>query len=211
MKWVRSPSRRKSPAKTPTPRPTSRTTTLPAAIHEKHRIFARLAVQRGTSDPVSLARDAGFSQPHRGPQILLRLRDLIEQERLAQKLGVSMELDEALRIVGDLARSAEDPKLKHAATRTVLEIHGALNSKNATLDRNTTARGLEKLVAQLRDRMNGGGRSAPRVRARLQIDVDSNPTSESESVTSRESHHASHTSHAITVPARDPDQDPDQK
>lgn len=158
------------------PRPTAHSTNPPARIHPQHREFARLAVIRGTSDPIALARDAGFADPSRGPDILLRLQDLIERERLTQKLGASMDLEESLRIVGDLARNADDPKLKLAACRTVLELHGALNAKGSQQDRSALSRQLEAMVSELRDASRGkaNGR-APRIRARMQIDVDTAP------------------------------------
>lgn len=154
-----------------TPRPTTHSTAIPGAIHEKHRVFARLAIERGTSDPIALARDAGFSKPSRGPQLLLRLRDLIERERSALELGAPMQMEEALRVVGDLARTADDLKIKLAATRTVLEIHGALGTKGAVPDRSEFARSLEKLVSDIRGKSrqskNGG-----RTRVAIAIEHD---------------------------------------
>lgn len=161
------------------PRPTANSITPPGNTHPKHREFARLAVIRGTSDPTGLARDAGFARPSDGPKLLLRLQDLIERERLAQKLGASMDLEEGLRIVGDLARNADDDKTKLAATRTVLEIHGALNGRGNVVDRTSLTRTLETLVAGIKQRASGGKVSRdPRVRARVQIDVDTHPDSD---------------------------------
>lgn len=153
------------------PRPQSHYTRAPAILLPKHREFARLAATRGVSDPIALARDAGFKRPSDGPSLLLRLRDLIERERLANEMGAPMQMEEALRVVGDLARTADDLKIKLAATRTVLEIHGALGTKGAVPDRSEFARSLEKLVSDIRGKSRQS-KTGGRTRVAIAIEHD---------------------------------------
>lgn len=216
MKWVRSrpatpdpiPRRAGRKRKPQTPAE-SDLQTLDRAISARRRritpqarAFISHYVASGQKDPVESARIAGYAEPSRATRLVLDLQDLIEAEVLRGNIGRTMELEEAQMLVGRLARSADDDRVKLAALRTVLEVDGALNSKNAAVDRSATARGLEKLVALIRGKMNGGGNAAPRVRARLQVDVDTHPESVTPSLTPCDV-----TSVRESSPARDPDPD----
>lgn len=87
-----------------------------------------------------------------------------------------MNVEEGLRGVAGLARLADDAKVRLAAYRTILEAHGALNSSKAPVDRSKIAAEMEKLIGELRRSQRGSRRGGgPRVRARLQVDVDTHP------------------------------------
>lgn len=127
----------------PPPRPQRR-------YREMHYLFARLAVTRGTADPVALAKEAGFSRPWRGPQILLDLQDLIAQTRLHLLMGEQMELHEALKELAGVARQSDDLKTKHSALRTILEVHGALSNRSGSGDRSSIAKQIEEIVGEIK-------------------------------------------------------------
>ena len=82
-------------------------------------------------------------------------------------MGQQMEIDEALTLVAELARGADDPKTKHSALRTVLEVHGVLTGK-AVVDRREQMRSIHQLVAAIREKIEkgGGGKGGGKVRVR---------------------------------------------
>lgn len=138
--------------------------------------FIELYVQGGLKDPLAAAKGAGFSKPSVARELVVRYRNLIAAEDF--RLGMSRTMDEveALNGIAGLARSDDDSKIKLAAYRTILEAHGVLNAKGAAQDRSAVTRQLEAMVAELRktagSKANG---KPPRIRARMQIDVDTQP------------------------------------
>ena len=69
-------------------------------------------------------------------------------------MSQQMEIDEALRLVAEIARDRTDLKTQHAALRTVFQIQGLLTDKPMPAsDRRTLASELDVLVAKLREGM----------------------------------------------------------
>jgi hypothetical protein len=134
-------------------------------VSGKDRRFVQLYVDRGFREPNEAALAAGFREPYIGEKLVLRLSELIESERVRRSMGEQMEVDEALSRVAELARTVDDPKTKHAALRTVLEVHGVLTGR-AIVDRREQMRSIHQLVAAIREKIaKGGGKGKVKVRA----------------------------------------------
>jgi len=77
-------------------------------------------------------------------------------------MGEQMEIDEALSLVAEIARGDDESKTRHAALRTVLEVHGVLTGQ-PRVDRRESMRAIHSLVAAIKEKVAGGARV--RVRA----------------------------------------------
>lgn len=99
---------------------------------------------------------AGFKYPSTAHRLVAKFADLIEAEKLKLRMADLMTVDEALKRVAGLARAAEDPKLQHAALRTILEVEGAL-TKDRPMTPNERAdlqRQAEEIIGGLKKRLH---------------------------------------------------------
>jgi hypothetical protein len=119
-------------------------------ITDSHRRFVMLYADSGFRDPDQAALAAGFKTRGIGWKLIDRLHDLIDSERARRQMGTSMELGEALDELAKVARQDEDLKTKHAALRTVLEVHGALRDKTPIDDKKKLVREIEEIGALLK-------------------------------------------------------------
>lgn len=137
-------------------------------ISSQDRRFVDLYADSGFKDAYSALKAAGFKKPGKVDQILARLAPVIDQERLRRSLSSQMELEEALVVTAGLARTCEDPKVKLAALRTVLEVHGALGSRPLpTSSRTELARQVAEIVERVGRRVGANPGASARVRAIL--------------------------------------------
>lgn len=150
----------------------SRTGPARRRISGKDRRFIQLFADNGFSDAHSAAKEAGFIGQWVADKLLARLHHLIDAERLRRAIGQQMELDEALRLLADLARTSLDQRVQLASVRTVLEFHQAIGAKTMPADsRRTLARQVAELVDKLQLQMRGKTGARARVRAILTADA----------------------------------------
>jgi hypothetical protein len=127
----------------------------------------------------------GFTRPLIAEKLVTRLSDLIQAERLRRSMGEQMEIDEALSLVAEIARGDAESKTRHAALRTVLEVHGVLTGA-PRVDRRESMRAIHSLVAAIKEKVAGGAR----VRVRASEGVTTSETViEAEVVESEGPHH----------------------
>lgn len=108
--------------------------------------------------------EAGFSKHQPANPILAKITSLIAEERevAAREVTIStttasMEMAEALREIGVLARTSPDEKIKLQALRTVLEVHGALSkTREMPDDRRKLMREIEAMLDRIRTRTGTG-------------------------------------------------------
>lgn len=99
-----------------------------------HLRFINQFAAQGFVDPERAARSAGFTRSGMGYKLASRFADLIEKERVRIGLRQQMSLDEAMKLVGEGARSLDDdPKTRLAYLRTVIEVHGGLDRRAPSL------------------------------------------------------------------------------
>jgi hypothetical protein len=151
-------------------------------LSSKDRAFVSLYVQGGCLDPIKAASDAGFSRAGMGLKLRDRLRDLIDNERIRLAAAEQMELDEALRRVGILARDADDDKVKLASLRTILQVHGVLSDKPMpSSDRSGLRRQLEELVQTVKTAKLSGVRVKAMLAVSAENESEPEPDQEPES------------------------------
>lgn len=149
------------------------TITTRRSLSTKIRRFITHYVESGQRDPWFSAKAVGYSRPTDGLRIVSRFADVIAAEAARRAIGRKMELTEALERVALLARDAADEKLRHAALRTVLEVEGALSQKSVPLhERGAVERQLEKIVSEIRKKMDGRATTSKKIRARVGVGVE---------------------------------------
>lgn len=121
-------------------------------IGSKHIAFVRAFASQNFSDPNRAAKSAGFTRVGVGYKLADHLADLIEKAR--QEVGArrEMEPEEAEKLIAELARDAgQDPKIRLAAARTILEIHGSLNkgAKAPPKSRDAAVEAMQAIVGRL--------------------------------------------------------------
>jgi len=126
-------------------------------ISSKQRLFVSIYADQNFRDPYLAAQTAGFERPSVADKLVVKLADLIEAERLRRAMGRQMEIDEALEGVALIARAEPDSKVRHAALRTVLEVHGVLTGQ-PRVDRRETMRTIHSLVAAIKSKLADGAR-----------------------------------------------------
>jgi hypothetical protein len=120
-------------------------------ISAKQRAFIARFVDGGRKDPYTAAKEVGIVRASDADKLVLRLSDLIEAEWLRRRMGQQMEVDEALQLCAEIARTDPDTKLRHSALRTVLEVHGVLTGQ-PRVDRKEAMRTIQQLVAAIKDK-----------------------------------------------------------
>jgi hypothetical protein len=132
-------------------------------ISKKQRRFIERHAELGFLYPYRAGEEVGIPRATEVDKLLVRLHDIIEAERLRRAMGRQMEVDEALVLVAGIARTRDDPKIQHAALRTVLEVHGVLTGQ-PRVDRREAMRTIYQLVAAIKEKVQGGAK----VRMKLQ-------------------------------------------
>lgn len=143
-------------------------------VSGKDRKFVELFAARGFQGANEAALEVGVKTKYAGEKMVVRLRELIDAERLRQKMLEQMSLEEAIGKMGVMARTAADERVMLAALRTVLQVEGALS-----LDKplpSESQKGLSKQVAEIvesiRSRLEGSkGASGVRLRAALELET----------------------------------------
>jgi hypothetical protein len=136
-------------------------------VSAKDRRFVFEFIKSEFSDPEGAASRAGFKSPGACWRLLDRLRDLIDAERVRLTMGTQMELDEALRLCAEGARTTTDPKVQVMFLTLVLRTHGALSDKPMPVEnRRQLLREVQELAGQLQQKLGPGGKA--RVRAMLE-------------------------------------------
>ena len=136
-------------------------------LSRKARRFLENYAALGFRSPDLAAQQAGYSEPRIGWKLINRYGHLIEAERVRASMTKQMSVDEALRLVAGLARSDPDSKIRLAATRTALQVEGALGGETraGSGDKGGIARQLGELIEAVK------GKSG-QVRARVAIAVE---------------------------------------
>jgi len=137
-------------------------------VSGQDRQFIRHYAETGFKDADLAAKLAGFKEKYIGGKIAGRLGDLIEAERLRLAMQEQMELDEALRLTAQLARTAWRDVDKLQALRTILQVHGVLSDKPLpAIDRRTIAR----QIAETIDRIQRTASTSPGARVKVRAMV----------------------------------------
>jgi hypothetical protein len=142
-------------------------------VSSQDRRFIYELIRSDFSDPVGAASRAGFKKDGACWVLMDRLRDVIDAERLRMAMGRHMELDEALRILGQGARDDRDPKIQATFLRMVLQYHGALSDKPLpTKERREMVRQVSELVEKLEKQMKVRPGSKQKLRAMLAVGLE---------------------------------------
>ncbi len=152
----------------------SKTSKARTRISGKDRLFIRHYTESGFKDPDLAASLAGFREKYIGHKLVGRLADLIEAERLRAAMQTQMEVDEALRLLAELARTAFKDETRHAALRTVLQVHGVLSDKPMPpSSRQAIARQVAELVDEMKKAVGTKPGARAKIKAMLAIGVES--------------------------------------
>lgn len=142
-------------------------------VTRQGREFVKAMAASPDADPEAIARSVGYRKDGAGRRLITHLADLIQSERDRLWTRDHMHLPEALSIIAQLARAADDPKIKLAALRTIIvDVEGSIKQLPPE-ERASMTRQLEELVAAMKGA--APGRTA---RASATITLESAPADE---------------------------------
>lgn len=145
-------------------------------ISGKDRRFVAEFALGGFSDAEAAAKAAGFVEPGIGWKLTERLRDLIDAERVRASIGTQMELDEALRLCAERARTAADEKVGLGYMTLILKYHGAISdNKLPTDDRRKLVRQVHEIVDQLKTKLSALPDATARARVKRMLTAPLDP------------------------------------
>lgn len=137
-------------------------------LHKKHAVWIEKFAETGFEDPERAAREAGFRRPGAGFKLAIRLRDLIDIERLKRKLRAEMPVEEALQELAVIARQNDDLRVKLGGVQTVLRVHGWLSDKLPAEDRQQRVREVAAIIDTIKQRTSISKGTAVKVRAMIE-------------------------------------------
>lgn len=144
-------------------------------ISGKHRAFVQILADQDFRDPNRAATAAGFKEPYIGEKLAEQLRDLVDAERKRRAMVEQMEVEEALRIVAEIARTAEKVETRLSAAKVVLIVNGAMADKPlAAANRNELVREAATLIEGIKDAI----RTRPGQRVKLEAMLDARVSAE---------------------------------
>lgn len=133
--------------------PPSRTTYL----SNKVKRFLRFYEESGFEHAEEAATKAGYYKPSVVVGKLLRkYSHLIEAARIRSAMARQMEIEEALKILGECARKHEHPR-HDVYLKMVLQVHQLLSEKGPTpQDRRLLSQQVSELVASVKTKLESG-------------------------------------------------------